>query len=994
MPPDSSSSSSSASDDDRHDGHSPSPPPSESSSSHSRLQPPPVDPNIQDGDSPPPSVIPFLTAAFRKSAFLRGLRGEELHVKDEDLEELVRHARAVHFPPGSTVMAQGCKHQHGHHIPAQPSQTPMPDEPLPIQPAAYEDETPLYILQSEGAGMYVRQKKRRSDRASHGHGHVHASHEEDHHPVRVGLLHAGSLVGDMSLLSGSAPSISVRSEGNDPLIAWRLSKNEFDAWLQHQPGLARSLAQRRWLWQAISSNYLFRQLDDEASKEKLLANFQKSVARAGEPIVEFGETGDRFYVVGKGRCSIEVPKATALLSSSAFPNHDEDDDKSKATDGSVGKKSKSPVSAAETNGFEEGEEEDIPASSKTGHAGKLIPRRIKKKIQLDEATLDARKKGQPWSGYNPDLPDLDLVKVAEKHPSESFGELALLYSVPRCATVRCIAPDGCELWSVDGSSFLKAASKGSLFLKHIFYAYASVRDPSTGAAFMNRSDFFEAVKATKWRNRDELGNKIREGDQGALKEAVKKEAASDSPHLNESTLRLMFHLADQSGDELISFSEFVLLYGLLQSPMAKYQMAFRMFDKDKNGFIDRDEFIQVVRSLSSDSTHKLTNLANDPFIVELFGPEDDGGSSAGGGVKSKQKQLTYAEFESLLSRDVLPAFLQSVNQDLHKINQYWQELDLALTASSAGEAGLMSGSALSAVNAPSGKTSAAISWKSLVAGGIAGAVSRTIVSPFERLKLLFQMQGHPPRYTGIWQGLKLIHAEDGMKGYFRGNFSNVIRITPASAFQFFFYDVFKKLLFGDRKDLNPFERLGAGGLAGMSACFLTYPLDFIRARLTLQGGKDVAYRGIIHGMTSVLKENGVRGLYRGLWPSLVGVFPYIGIDFAVYETLRTHLPPSCKNERGETSRTALFVCGAVAGVVGQTVAYPLDLVRRRLQVQGFSSAKYHYTGGILSTMRQIIKVEGIQGLYKGMIPNYAKVVPAVSVSFVVYEHVRKVLDNR
>src|SRR6185312_14430675 len=175
-----------------------------------------------------------------------------------------------------------------------------------------------------------------------------------------------------------------------------------------------------------------------------------------------------------------------------------------------------------------------------------------------------------------------------------------------------------------------------------------------------------------------------------------------------------------------------------------------------------------------------------------------------------------------------------------------------------------------------------------------------------------------------------------IKGYFRGNLSNVIRITPASAFQFFFYDCYKHVLFGPerRQDLHAAERLLAGGLAGMTACLLTYPLDFIRARLTLQSGSKVEYNGIVHGLRTVIKQQGVKGVYKGLWPSLVGVFPYIGVDFAVYETLRGHLPPSMKNSRGEgnPSRLALFACGATAGVVGQTVAYPLDLVRRRMQV--------------------------------------------------------------
>ncbi len=276
--------------------------------------------------------------------------------------------------------------------------------------------------------------------------------------------------------------------------------------------------------------------------------------------------------------------------------------------------------------------------------------------------------------------------------------------------------------------------------------------------------------------------------------------------------------------------------------------------------------MQVVRSLSEDTGNKLSSvrdLSRDPLVLELFGDES--------APAHMQKQLTYAEFESLLQRNVLPSFLKSVTHDLQIIDDYAKSVDLALSQGFSDIGGGLSGSALAATptTASGLAVSAGISWKSLVAGGIAGAVSRTIVSPMERLKLLFQMQGVPPKYTGVFQGLRLIHTEDGLKGFFRGNLSNVIRITPASAFQFFFYDCYKKLLYGDRKDLHPFERLAAGGCAGMTACILTYPLDFIRARLTLQGGKNVAYRGIWHGLTTVVKNEGTKGLYKGLWPSMV-----------------------------------------------------------------------------------------------------------------------------
>ena len=102
----------------------------------------------------------------------------------------------------------------------------------------------------------------------------------------------------------------------------------------------------------------------------------------------------------------------------------------------------------------------------------------------------------------------------------------------------------------------------------------------------------------------------------------------------------------------------------------------------------------------------------------------------------------------------------------------------------------------------------------------------------------------------------------------------------------------------------------------------------------------------------------------------------------VYETLKTWLPhsPWARTSDDEPRQHALLGCGAIAGVVGQTVAYPLDLVRRRLQVQGWSKeVHYEYRGGIWRTMKQIVSEEGVRGLYRGMIPNYYKGQPTLPI---------------
>ena len=740
-------------------------------------------------------------------------------------------------------------------------------------------------------------------------GDVHVTVSKHSQPaVTVGKVHPSDLVGDQSLLSDHPPSASVVTASE--VTAYALPREEVEAFIARHEEVRENVRQRRWLWSAVSKVPQFSGLDDDVRKEGLIAQFQREEVKGGDVVVRYGDVGDRFYVIERGDCEVRVPFSfNTAPSTSSTP-------------------------------------EPLPAPSAAS------------------------------SSPPPSHPD---VVVATKGPSDSFGEIALLYSVPRRATVTCASRDGCSLWSVDAETFRSACREGSLWLKSVFYEYASVRDANTGEGLMTDKDFFEAVKRTTLR-RDKkrlLGKRKAGGEEAAAAEEEKKEAEGGSAlrmaknALSEQQLRLMFRLADQSGDNLISFSEFVLLNSLLTSPLSKYAVAFRVFDRDKSGSVDREEFIQVVKSLTEDKGGK-HDWQHDSFINELFGPPaDEGGGGGGGGsgaaaAGGRKRGLTYAQFEDLLSRDVLPAWLHTVKHDLRSVDDYWMRWNQSM----AGD------NSVGMTIATDASTAFAFpSWKSLVAGGVAGAVSRTVVSPLERVKLLFQMQGQPPRYTGVLQAMRVIYREDGLYGYFRGNLANVIRITPTSAFQFFFYDLYKKLFFSSRTELQPIERLWAGGLAGCTACVLTYPLDLIRARLTFQSGSFKQYNGITHGLLTVVRTEGPLALYRGLWPSIAGIFPYIGIDFMVYETLKQWLPhnPYFRSSHGDPRKHALLGCGAIAGVVGQTLAYPLDLVRRRMQVMGWAQqTSYHYKHGIARTMMQIVQEEGVRGLYRGMVPNYFK----------------------
>ncbi|GJM89879.1 hypothetical protein PR202_ga06104 [Eleusine coracana subsp. coracana] len=318
-------------------------------------------------------------------------------------------------------------------------------------------------------------------------------------------------------------------------------------------------------------------------------------------------------------------------------------------------------------------------------------------------------------------------------------------------------------------------------------------------------------------------------------------------------------------------------------------------------------------------------------------------------------------------------------------------------------------------------------FKSLVAGGVAGGVSRTAVAPLERLKILLQVQNpHSIKYNGTVQGLQYIWRTEGLRGLFKGNGTNCARIVPNSAVKFFSYEQASKyvlvinLLFlftfswefcgfianklGKDAQLTPVLRLGAGACAGIIAMSATYPMDMVRGRITVQTDKSpYQYRGMFHALGTVYREEGFRALYRGWLPSVIGVVPYVGLNFAVYESLKDWLLQ--KNPLGLADDNELHVvtrlgCGAIAGTIGQTVAYPLDVIRRRMQMVGWNHADSIITGqskealqynGMIDAFRKTVRHEGVGALYKGLVPNSVKVVPSIAIAFVTYEVVKDVL---
>uniref|UniRef100_A0A803JCC6 Solute carrier family 25 member 16 n=1 Tax=Xenopus tropicalis TaxID=8364 RepID=A0A803JCC6_XENTR len=278
--------------------------------------------------------------------------------------------------------------------------------------------------------------------------------------------------------------------------------------------------------------------------------------------------------------------------------------------------------------------------------------------------------------------------------------------------------------------------------------------------------------------------------------------------------------------------------------------------------------------------------------------------------------------------------------------------------------------------------------RSFVAGGVASCCAKTTIAPLDRIKILLQAQNVHYRHLGILATAFAVQKKEGFLGLYKGNGAMMVRIFPYGAIQFMAFDKYKKVF---KKTLN------------ISIYLYIFPFIIIKiARLAFQVKGEHRYNGIIHAFKTIyLKEGGIRGYYRGLVPTIVGMAPYAGFSFFTFETLKTaglrHAPellgkPSSDNPDVMVLKThASLLCGGIAGAIAQSISYPLDVTRRRMQLSAIlpDSDKCRT---MFQTLKYVCMQHGIRrGLYRGLSLNYIRCIPSQAVAFTTYEFMRQVL---
>ncbi|KAJ6186799.1 hypothetical protein N7519_008100 [Penicillium mononematosum] len=270
----------------------------------------------------------------------------------------------------------------------------------------------------------------------------------------------------------------------------------------------------------------------------------------------------------------------------------------------------------------------------------------------------------------------------------------------------------------------------------------------------------------------------------------------------------------------------------------------------------------------------------------------------------------------------------------------------------------------------------------VLAGGIAGLISRFCIAPLDVVKIRLQLQIHSlsdpashqsvngPVYKGTLSTMRTIMTQEGITGLWKGNIPAEMMYVCYGATQFTAYRGTTQALaqLGSYRLPQPVESFLSGAVAGGCATGVTYPLDLLRTRFAAQG-PDRVYGSLRASIVEIARHEGLPGFFRGCSAAVAQIVPYMGLFFTTYEALRPAMTWD---------------------------ALPMDLVRKRLQVQGPTRTRYVHRNipeykGVLKSIAMIVRTQGVRGLYRGLTVSLLKAAPASAVTMWTYEHALKVL---
>jgi len=294
-------------------------------------------------------------------------------------------------------------------------------------------------------------------------------------------------------------------------------------------------------------------------------------------------------------------------------------------------------------------------------------------------------------------------------------------------------------------------------------------------------------------------------------------------------------------------------------------------------------------------------------------------------------------------------------------------------------------------------------YRPFIYGGLASMTAEFGTFPIDTTKTRLQLQGQvidvkqkEIRYRGMLHAFVRIAKEDGLKALFNGVAPALLRQATYGSLKLGFYHALKRRLVKNPKDETLYCNVIAGVVAGAVASAICNPTDVLKIRMQAEykSGSSVTRKGMISSFMSMFKEEGVRGLYRGVGPTAQRAAVVAGVELPVYDW--------CKKKildyqiMGDNPYTH-FCASGVAGFAGAVASNPIDVVKTRMMNQrnlkvkpGDGTVIYRSAAHCLVTT---FKSEGFFALYRGFIPQFMRLFPWNVIFFMSFEQYKKFGDE-
>lgn len=306
-------------------------------------------------------------------------------------------------------------------------------------------------------------------------------------------------------------------------------------------------------------------------------------------------------------------------------------------------------------------------------------------------------------------------------------------------------------------------------------------------------------------------------------------------------------------------------------------------------------------------------------------------------------------------------------------------------------------------------------WRNLVAGTAGGAASTAIFHPLELIKIRWQVYedaklklirsseikgdlgvknsvpSYRPKYKSLLDTLVNVYkTENGVRGLYRGLPINVVASSTAWGVYFMIYNRLKSR---HPEDANLLVNYSIDATcSGVVTLLFTNPLFLIKTRMCLQYSSadltNVKFKTSVQALSSLVRSEGILGLYKGFLPGVFGTLNGT-IQMVTYDLMKhmwlQKLRKVDQNAQLDTFHYSTF--SSMSKVLAVVITYPFQLIKARIQDQ------HQNYKSISDVVRRTYKYERFYGFYKGLLPCLARVTPAASVTFIVYENMLLFLNK-